>query len=67
MHAGTAEPFRVTPPEAVAYLLRLIMIDQPSSGEPPPHSVAQLFLDRIDGIPIWRSHRAPTEPAQPQE
>ena len=23
MHAGTAKPFRVTPPEAVAYLLRV--------------------------------------------
>src|SRR6516165_4091499 len=64
MHAGTAEPLRVSPPEAVAYLLELRL--EPHSG---PRSRQQIICRKRDrqgstnddsmhfGLPAVTEHR----------
>ena len=50
MHAGTAEPLRVSPPEAVAYLLELPL----GEAKAPKHR-QEAFVD-FEAIPSGRRH-----------
>src|SRR5215470_3504593 len=51
INAGTAEPFRVSPPEAVAYPLELQCDGKPRDTSDKGHSVNFVGLDFV-GVPV---------------
>src|SRR5512132_1706043 len=51
MHAGTAEPVRVSPPEAVAYPLELY-------GEACGFRALEVCIGTTDAVLVWHGHTA---------